>query len=276
MGSHVMGVRTVIAGQVAAILIVFSLGLPTPSEAVVFWEEDFENHLTPNWNTAACGTPAPQDGCNAQISTTLPHSGAHSLKSYYSTLGHPAGTYYDRSVTATGDLWMRFYYRTVNFTYDPQGNIKLFFNFAQGINVIWINVYGNRSMQALINHPQPVTCPNGYTDETCTYYANVKPIPLNDNQWYCLETHANAGTPGVANGMIELYVDGVKSLSHSNLLITTTSSSFNTVRHYTQYGFGYRYVDDLAVGNTRIGCGVSPRPSSDVTPPATPIGLSVR
>ena len=70
-------------GQIAMLMIVLSLAVPRISQGTVFFEEDFENHLTPNWDTTACGSPAPQDGCNARITTDRPHGGTHSLRSDY-------------------------------------------------------------------------------------------------------------------------------------------------------------------------------------------------
>src|ERR1044071_7733952 len=77
-----MRVGIITFSQIVTFLIVLSLGLPVASEAGVFWAEDFENHLTPNWDTSACGG-AQQDGCNPGISTTLATSGSHSLHSSY-------------------------------------------------------------------------------------------------------------------------------------------------------------------------------------------------
>src|SRR5438094_8672114 len=74
--------------QIAMLMIVLSLALPRPSQGDVYWQEDFENHLMPQWDTSACGVSAPQDGCNAQVTTDMPHAGTHSLRGdYNSTCG---------------------------------------------------------------------------------------------------------------------------------------------------------------------------------------------
>ena len=39
----------------------------------------------------------------------------------------------------------------------------------------------------------------------CLYH-----LSLQDNRWYCIETHEQMNTPGVANGISEAWVDGVK------------------------------------------------------------------
>lgn len=250
--------------------------LPTPSEAGVFWTDDFENHLTPNWDTAACGSPAPQDGCNGAISTDMATNGTHSLKSHYGSTDnlflHGAGTSLKRSYPATTDTWMRFYYRTTNFQYGRDVTKHFILR-----GVYWLNIWGSREMAAnVVTGSTPVTCSNGNLDVSCNYYPNRASVPLEDNKWYCIETHVRASSPQFTlNGRIEIYVDGVQTLDYQNIATYDTSTQQNTVDHYTQYGFGERYIDNLAVGDTRIGCTGNPL-SNDVTPPTSPTGLTAR
>lgn len=252
-----MHVGTVNFFQIATFLIVLSLGLPLPSEAGVFWEDNFENHLTPNWDTGACGG-SPQDGCNASISTDIAHGGTHSLKSDYPSSNNlflqGAGTSIKRNTTASREVWMRFYYRTVNFQYGRDVTKHFILR-----GVYWMNIFGSREMGANVITPVSVTCPNNSVDQSCNYFPNIASIPLNDNQWYCIETHLRSSTPQSAlNGQIQIFVDGTRTLDYNNIATYDTSTQNNLLDHYTQYGWGKKYIDDLAVGDARIGCSGSP------------------
>jgi len=262
--------------QIVALLTVLSLGIAIPGEAGVFWMDDFENDLTPNWDTSACGSPAPKDGCNGFISADRATSGTHSLQSHYPDITQQAGTYYDRLHTPTSEIWMRFYYYTVNFQYYPQAATKHFYNLSSastktGSELIWVNMFGSRETAVGAISWPTLNCPNGTTDPNCTYYPNMAHVPLADNQWYCIEYHAKTNTPGQSDALLEIYVDGVQTLGYYNLVLQTDTTQWDLVRHYTQYGQGDRYIDDLAVGNTRIGC----RGSASAIP-TVPSGLSLQ
>ncbi len=81
-------------------------------------------------------------------------------------------------------------------------------------------------------------------------------------------------TPGVANGQLFLWMDGVQYLNASGILFRQAgdNGTFFFNKLYTQNGQGEIYYDDWATGNTRIGCGGS----ADTTPPAVPTGLTIR
>ena len=100
---------------------------------------------------------------------------------------------------------------------------------------------------------------------------NVATVNIVNDQWYCVEVHVRAdSTPGVGDGLTEAYVNGTQTLSYPNRIIRDGPSLYGLSRQYTQYGTGTRWIDDLAVGNTRIGCmGAGPAP----TPP---VGVSAR
>lgn len=288
-----MRVGTSNFGQIAPFLIVLSLGLPIASEAGVFWTEDFENHLTPNWDTSACGG-SPQDGCNAVISTAQAYSGTKSLRGDYTTTDclHPfptyvtCGTYYDRYFTPSSEVYFRFYYRTTGFIYDSTTTKHLYL--ANGIyypDVVLKHEYGagNFSMEIEGDYD---ACPNRL--DSCLYRENLTTRNTGNDQWYCIEGHVKYNTPGVQDGVLELWVDGTQTMSYTTLYMrggstnngavgSATNSSQATmsyIRPYVQWGYGQMYYDDLAVGNTRIGC--SGNQPSDITPPSTPSGLSVR
>jgi hypothetical protein len=278
--------RFVALGQVGALVILLALGLPIPSEADVFWTDDFENRLMPNWDTTACFAvgvdPAP-DGCNASISTDIAHGGDHSLKSHYDatcgmTSASPGcGRYYDRSIPNSDEIWFRFYYYTVNFaTFDLAGTKHMLFSPLNLYPNYWLVTFpGSRDMAFAGQNIQD--CVEGPTSDCYTstnFVPNVASKPLNDNQWYCVEGHLLLNQPGQANGLIQVFVDGTKTVEYANWRIrgpnvsnpnnNSSTATFQYVRHYTQYGQGDKYIDDLAIGNTRIGCrqsGSTPQPA---------------
>lgn len=240
-----------------ALLLFLFLFIPHYALATVYWEEDFENHLYPNWDQPSCLTAGSPDGVACpypQITTALAHGGTHSMWSHY-VPDNQAGTFFDRSIPETTDLWTRQYARWDNFTFGAH-NFKLFITGGpEGpVGVYWLHDRAGAELYPLVNHPSTVTCPSGFPDVTCNYEPNIASVPLNDNQWHCIETHQNNGTANTANGLVELYVDGTLTTRYTGLLMKTTSSGYNLIRPYAQFGDGDRYQDDWAVGNARIGC----------------------
>jgi len=268
---------------IAAILIVFSLGAPISSNATVFWEDGFENQLYPNWvGGYGCITSSSPSGsaCSyPQITTSLAIAGTHSLLSHYPGGGQQSGTYMDRSIPETVNLWTRQYARWNNFVFGPE-NDKFFLTGGpeSGVGVYWLHQNAGPELHAQVYHPTTVRCPDGSQDRTCNYTPNIAHIALNDNKWHCIETHQNSGTANTANGLVELYIDGVLTTQYTNLLMKTTNQGITRISSYAQYGQGDRYQDNWAVGDSRIGCSGSPTASPTSTstpPPASPTGLVV-
>ena len=111
---------------------------------------------------------------------------------------------------------------------------------------------------------------------TTNAYSNVI---LQDNRWYCIETHEKMNTPGVANGIAEAWVDGVKVLTKTDALWRNSgmdaTSQWLEFSIFRQNGIGNIWWDRFAAGDTRIGCSGS-IPQSDTNPPANPSGISIR
>ncbi|MDF0643656.1 MAG: hypothetical protein P0111_06465 [Nitrospira sp.] len=286
-----IGGRTLLAAA-ALILGIFS---GSETQAGVYFEEGFEGTLTPNWSTDSCsymGISSPANGCNPSISSDMPHSGSKSLKGNYTgtcavagTPGADCGVWAFRSYGPTDDLWLRFWYRTANFTYNFSNTKNVYLNTSStGVpNGVWEHVYGSREISFTMQNVVE-TCPSGST-VTCVYLPNVSSVPLSDNQWYCIETHNKMNTPGQANGVIEAFVNGVQTVGYYNRTFRGTSSNgapsgnsstaqFNGLKIFVQAGSGYMYYDDFAAGNTRIGCGAAT--AQDVTAPASPSGLRIQ
>lgn len=279
------------------------------AKATVFFDEGFENGLVASgWTTGSCGwisgtgsfnSADYPDGCNPTRSTDVVHSGTHSLKGTYLTSPCPGGdqtgscgAWIDRQHPSTTDIYTRFWYYTVGFAYNSAGGgTKHFYhrsNAAAGPENFWVHPWGSREWQANVTSVAGGGA-NGIQNNPVYYAPNLATVPLNDRQWYCIETRYKLNTPGVANGEIDVWVNGTQTMSitgaYTNFRSTdpnnTNSSPLFTndyVRLYTQLGYGTMYYDDFAVGDTRIGCsGTAPAAlTGDTTPPAPPIGLVIR
>jgi hypothetical protein len=113
-------------------------------------------------------------------------------------------------------------------------------------------------------------------------------VPFNDDQWYCVETHMKMNTPGVGDGLIEIFVDrldgagSIQTLGYYNQAFRPASldpgtgaspdAQFSFIQIYRQSGFGTKWFDLFAIGSTRIGCGGALAP----TVPSAPLSPTVR
>jgi hypothetical protein len=82
-------------------------------------------------------------------------------------------------------------------------------------------------------------------------------------------------TPNVADGIEEIWINGVQTISYPRTFRdnTTATAALTQITVYRQ-GADYmnRYEDDYEVATTRVGC--SGNPSADTTPPVAPTGLT--
>jgi hypothetical protein len=87
-------------------------------------------------------------------------------------------------------------------------------------------------------------------------------VPLQDNQWYCIETHLKLNTPGVADGVAEIWIDGVltfRQTTRNYRDLAHATAGFTLFKIYRQSAINmYRYEDDYTVSTTRICCGGTP------------------
>src|SRR5262249_39685872 len=118
--------------------------------------------------------------------------------------------------TTTTDVWVRTNYRTHAFTYNTPGTKN--FHLGDGIHYpnFWVG-HSNSSRSfgvasQLENIAPPFTNINyletGGDDGSGTFIPNGvnNSVPIADDQWYCVEVHINLGTPGHADGVIEMWV----------------------------------------------------------------------
>lgn len=246
---------------------VISLMLRTDSDAAIYWEDSFEAPTNlDNWIFSALGNP---------VVTTAQHfDGTQSVWGHYT--GKDSGNGMFRYYPITEEVWVRFYYRTTNFTYDAVGTKHIYMASNDGgYPNFWLNTdASNREFRPIAQVPAQ-DCGLGPYD-SCVYNPNIAHIPIADDRWYCIEQHLKMNTPGVANGIVELWVDGVQTVGYTNALLrgtavngTNRNSSqayFQFVEIYVQHGDGEMFYDQFAVGNTRIPC-IGSTPGQQPSPP---------
>jgi hypothetical protein len=250
--------------------------------AAVYWEDDFESPFAGRWAYAgyACsGSPC----AYLDRSTDVAHNGTYSLKLHFDS---PQGddshnVAITRSVPQSDPtLFTRFFYRTHAFNYNTFFGTSHFYIADLGAGVIH---KGSRAMIFTILNVED--CPGSQTDcyATWDFLPNRATVSLNDNQWYCIETETTMNNPGAPNAALRMWVDGTLTHEYTNFRMRGTLpsgpngnsslSSLNTIHILRQAGSGVMYLDQFAVGTTRIGCSSL---SLDTTPPSAPTGLSVR
>jgi hypothetical protein len=109
-----------------------------------------------------------------------------------------------------------------------------------------------------------------------------------NNQWVSFELHIKLNTPGLSNGLVELFVDGDKKVSKSNINIRGNYKyKMNRVLVGGWYSNGgvnsdqnnYRYMDDLVISTEYIGNSSSSTSNSSTTsniPPVPPAPTGIR
>jgi hypothetical protein len=111
------------------------------------------------------------------------------------------------------------------------------------------------------------------------------PVP-SSTSWDQVELEIKLNTPGVADGLIRAWVNGVLWAERLNLqlrgptptsinsqgILNSSNFKYDTFQWFVQCGLGTKHMDRMAVGNTRIGLATG-QTSSDTTPPAIPSGI---
>lgn len=269
------------------ILIAFLI-VPSWANATIFWDDEMEQGNT-NYSAAyMLSTLIP--GGQMAYDTSVKYSGNASVRLNYPVAckagpvgGSQCGGGISQSFPPTDELWRRAYFRMSGTGPNPTSSgvfetsvtafTKMFnaqsayFSFGTITNFYsrywWImGCCGSKAfLQTQENVPSQGHATNLYMNFT-----------FSDNRWYCIETHEKMNTPGVANGIAEAWVDGVRLNGASNVMwrpagIYTQWISSTIIR---QEGTGNIWYDRVATGDSRIGCLGSP-PPPDTTPPSTPV-----
>ncbi len=263
----------------------------TQAWAEIFWNEDFEGttaEVESRWSSS-CGSNWSTHTA-ISLATDKKVSGSRSMREYVNGLTSRTPEYLsetcfmDREYPDTTSIFTRWWeFTEANFQYDPS-NVKSIF-LGPRTNT-WPNFWIGHWQGSLHLEPggQAVAelNSNGVPYEGISYTHNKSPLNTPTEKWICIETQIVLNTMGNSNGLIRLWTDGQLNVEHTGRTFVGPNVSnpngnsglakFQLLRIYAQHGVGYRWFDDIAVGNTRIGCGALPLP----TKPKAPTGLKTK
>lgn len=295
-------------------LLIILLLLAVPAHATVFINSGFEEVPIENggWGYAQgwCFFPpmtTRQNPCpEMDTSTDVAFSGVRSLKQTFNAAwSDPNPQTHNQEiarvphtgtiVSAGGNIWSKYQYRTVGFTYTAHTSTKqIYYKNYQNTAPTWVSnfFWGSRELGMSVQGLADL-CPTNPASghfQSCNLYPNMASVPLQNDQWYCIEEHIKFNTPGQQNGNVEIFVNGVQTLGYYNLeWLNEAAAATNAatggccngwnlpttvidkVALFKQNGDGVRYFDDFVVADTRIGCGGQ----TDTTPPTVPTISSV-
>jgi hypothetical protein len=250
--------RSTAARIACLVLITMVLGVSLAS-AAIYWDDELEPG----------NTGYPLVGGMSYSSNPV-YSGSYSLKEHFLGGETQGGGFTDRYFgTKTDNLWSRYYLYLDNFVVHEAAGTKLMLQGSECCypSFWWIMLFGKASLNVQV---QGV---NGGT-ETINVYGPAIP----QNRWVCIETHLKLSSPGVLNGIVEAWIDGVQGIARYDVQMRdavasgrhslTENLTFN--RLYVQFGGGDLYIDKLAFGDQRIGCSGNPPQRSSPTPVVQP------
>jgi hypothetical protein len=280
--------------------ILLCLGLAIPTHAATIFTENYE---VPTINDLAkkgrsiynpTGTSSIVVGPTHPSATEGTRGGSRVLRQVYdqpvncNPCNDGTNSYVGFHFSPQPEVWGRYYYMTepinpatsssYHFVTSKQHYMKVDGTSPDGIpNGGTTHLFGSRELQ--MGTQGAADC-NNNTCGTTNDNPNKAHIPLQDNRWYCIEYHWKMNTPGVADGVQEIWVDGVQTLGYYTRKMRDTAhanAAFTFIQVYRQGANNmYRYEDDYVLATTRIGCSGNSSPASDTTPPLSPTGLTVR
>ena len=239
------------------------------ASAQVLLADDFEN-LSKSLATWDVSNPTV---LNVLIDSAKAQSGSGVLELVYQPNTTGPGYFAPKAWTPRPEVYIRWYEKySPGWIWSGNGQKLVFINRGMGniqpgliLDVLWGN-----DQPAVVYQMPGVDLPN--------LYQNVgTPKGIGGGQWHCLEWYVKGGNPGAT----KVWIDGELKLDYSNLPFT-----FNAIdavwpsAYYNEGGatptgvpnLQYRWMDDLVVSTTRIGCLPD---TGDKTPPAAPSGLRV-
>ena len=267
-------------------MVVLSLA-PILSHAAVFWDDEMESGNT-NFSPAYMLSTMIPGGAMA-YDTSVKFSGNGSIRLNYApncdtfTTANQCGGSLTRTFPqGISSVWKRVYFRMSGLgpNQGPGGQFQVSStsvtkmlkgqtNTVDGILARHWWVIGcclsKRFLISMEHVPDRFRTTNAYSS-----------ITLQDNRWYCIETHEAMNTPGLSNGIAEAWVDGVKVLTKTDVIWQRPGSNlkWREFSIFRQNGIGNIWWDRFAAGDTRIGCIGSSQ--NDTTPPTIPSGVSAR
>lgn len=269
----------VTVGLMTLLWLLYTLTIPAPSHAAIFFDTDFEtctmgtssDFPCESWNDFETAQPG-----HLEVTSALAFSGTKSVKGTWDNInGSSQQPSIHRAITPSTYIFARFATRaSAGFQYSANGFTKMVkFKGSYGYPMLWIhNVYG----QYAVIIEGPYDRAGGYV-----LYSGIAP---SSTSWDQLELEYKFNTPGQANGHVRFWVNGVLRIEHLNHeyigptpdsigphgLANPSTVTISDAQIYVQSGLGSIYYDRFAVGNTRIGPTQSKSTSVDSTPPTSP------
>lgn len=271
-------------GWLTLLLLMFTLTIPGPSHATVFFDTSFETCAVGTGNDFPCegwDDWTKEAVGHLQITNSLAFSGTKSVKGTFDNInGSSQQPSLSRSWTKVPQIFARFAHRASSgFKVGSNGQTKMVrFKDSSGYPLVWIyNRYGTYSVIM-----------EGPYDSAGTYVLTSGVAP-SQTSWDQIEFEWKLNTPGQSNGLMRLWINGTlraEQLNKAYIGPTPTSKGphglpnpsgylIRDAQIYIQSGLGSLYYDRFAVGDTRIGL-TTGTTSGDPTPPTTPAGVQVR
>lgn len=251
--------------------------VPISSHATVDWTEGFE-YASQTAMEAFWVTSCPGNTNIISPSTTRFRSGSRSLKETFTGQTGDAGhatCFISRNMNASSEtMYARWYVYMDNFTVNATGT-KSTRHEKSGVypGVWWVMKFGSTILSADI---EGIIRDDGAQGTQSVFGGSIP-----QNTWVCVETQLTMSDPGVDNGIVRQWINGVQTINKTNqrmraatlTLQNSPTATFRGAKLYTQLGRGVIYYDDYAVSrDARIGC--TGTPTGDTTPPAAPTGVA--
>ena len=246
-----------------------------PSTAFVillnpYWSDSFEDTTLANWTQTPPGLNGTITVSNLQVV-----SGSRSLRAVFADTTRVSGPTLQRAIPAGTEVYTRFWVRaTPGFTWGaPSTTLGVF---GGGTTAPLISLLTSTAVAGAPYFSVQTSKEASYGTESL--FQNQGTPSTIGSSWACIETRYKYNTPGVANGILQLWVGEVLKADYQNREFLGTSTSdpapsnatLSYVRLYNDRGTGDLFIDDLQVSNARIGCaGVTPPdPSNTVIAPS--------
>jgi hypothetical protein len=256
-----------------------------PARATTFFLESFDDGETAIESRWAASCPPFLSTGVFSLDSSQKVSGGFSMKEVVNGLTTRTPEFLgrtcfiDKSLPGALTLYTRWHERTQSgFVYDPS-NVK-------SVNVgpccaypswWWGHFNGSPIFSA-----QGQNISDGGIDDAPGYGENINPLATPLDTWVCMETQITMNTPGQNDGVLRIWMDGTLRGEYLNQNFrgavtdannNASDATFTLFRIYSQHGVGTRWFDDIVAADTRIGCSGDPQ---NTTPPATPVGLTIR
>lgn len=258
------------------LLVLLALLMPSVSHATTYWDSNFDARDC-NWRAGADNACLEVSSGVIYIDPAVSQSGAGSMHFYFDypsvgscLQGQPAyvgqcGGYWDRTHTATATLWRRFWVRlNSDFLTYPPGTKLIKAGSSTWSDWLGFGANGNNVWQVGLAAQGPLA-----PGRIAWSSGSLR----HDGTWQCIETSQTVDMPaGSFNGTFLMWLDEVQVANYSdiNYRAAGDNSLFSLSRVIRQNGQGQMYFDNVAVGDTRIGCGTAPPSPTDTTAPTTP------